>query len=102
MNSEAGKEEGLEAPLKSLTVKGCCEYLSLTKPDPVLAWIKSGELVARNVSAKTGIGHRPSWRVLQSDFIDFLERRSSQQPLKPPPRKKKRNPLPEGYTRYFS
>ena len=46
------------------------------RPDKVLAWIRSGELTAIDVSESQG--GRPRWRVSEADLQDFLKRRQSQ------------------------
>ncbi len=50
------------------------------RPDKVLTWIRSGELVAVNLAEN--IGGRPRWRVSEGDLDDFLRRRQSTPPPK--------------------
>lgn len=58
------------------------------KPDVVLAWVHSGELVASNVAQKAG--GRPRWRVDPADLEAFLARRRNG--VKTPPTKRRRQP----------
>ena len=55
--------------------------------DTVLAYIKSGELVAVDVSR--GRGERPRWRISESDLLGFLQRRRTASPAPKPERRKR-------------
>ena len=50
------------------------------RPDKVLTWIRSGELVAVNLAEN--IGGRPRWRISEADLQDFLRRRQATPPPK--------------------
>jgi hypothetical protein len=80
-----------------LTPAAIATRLGLAKPDPVFAWIKSGELRAINVATK--IGGRPTWRIDQVDFQTFLEARRSHPNVRQSPVARRRRP--ERATRYF-
>jgi excisionase family DNA binding protein len=62
--------------------------------DRVRNWINSGQLVATNIGDKS----RPRWRVRQTDFDDFLMRRSNQSCPQPAPRRRRR---PAGQVKEF-
>lgn len=89
-----------EAPPTALTVQECCERLGLRNPHSILNWISTGELRAINISAKTGIGHRPTWRIPADALIEFIEKRSQKLPMKAVRQKKRKQR--EGFVRYFS
>lgn len=59
--------------------------------DTVLAWIKSRDLVAMDVSR--GRGERPRWRISEADLQGFLDRRRTVEPR--PVAEKKRRELPK-------
>jgi excisionase family DNA binding protein len=62
----------------------------------VLAWIRSGELRAVNVSCRQN-GRRPTWRISRERLQEFLRRREVG-----PPVVKTRRPRYDGsYTRFF-
>ena len=48
------------------------------KPERVIAWIKSGELRAFDVSSRPGVG-KPRYRIPQDAIIEFENRRSAAQ-----------------------
>lgn len=58
-----------------LTPGAVAKVLSLSKTDKVLAWIKTGELVAVNVAAKPG--GKPRWRIASDELEKFLAKRSA-------------------------
>ena len=57
-------------------------------PGKVLAWIKSGELRAFDVSTTPGTG-KPRYRIEPSAIIEFQEKRSGETQAKPPRRRRK-------------
>lgn len=81
----------------ALTVREYADRLHV-KQQQILTWIHSGELRAVNVCSTPG-GKRPSWRISIDAICEFESRRSSNKPVKPARRKrKKRDP---SYTEYF-
>jgi len=66
------------------------------KPERVIAWIKSGELRAFDVSTQPGVG-RPRYRIPQDAIIEFENRRSAAQ-VKTTRRKRTQ---PVGVIEYF-
>ncbi len=55
-----------------LTVREVCGQLALAKPDSILAAIRSGELIATNISSGPG---RATWRIDPADLETFLANR---------------------------
>ena len=66
-------------------------------PSKVLAWIRSGELRAINLATSTT--GRPRYRILLEAIVEFEERRSARQPVKPVRRKRKKQE--SGFVEYF-
>ena len=64
------------------------------KPDRVIAWIRSGELRALNVSDGRV---RPRFRIDPADLEEFLARRAVQ----PPPRRQRRRKRPPDVIEFF-
>ena len=52
-------------------------------------WIRTGELIAVDVSERPG--GRPRWRIRREDLDDFLRRRQSQPPTPKPIRRRRRD-----------
>ncbi len=65
-------------------------------PEKVITWIKSGELVAVDVSMKPGVG-KPRYRIDPAEIESFLSRRSVRPAIKP----MKRRRAAQGVTEYF-
>jgi len=66
------------------------------KPEKIIGFIQSGELIAIDVSAKPGVG-RPRYRIPPSAIADFIARRTVTPRLKPP----RRTQLDDGGVEYF-
>jgi hypothetical protein len=66
-------------------------------PAKVIAWIKRGELRAMNVATNTN--GRPRFRISLEAIVEFEERRSARQPVKPVRRKRKKQE--SGFVEYF-
>jgi excisionase family DNA binding protein len=81
-----------------LTVREVCDRLRLSKPDSVLSSIKLGDLPAVDVSGSPG---RPTWRIRESDFEAWLERRRAVPPAPTPTRRTRARKLAGGVTQYF-
>jgi len=60
------------------------------KADKVVAWIKSAQLRAIDVSSNPGIG-RPRYRIPLDAIIEFEQKRTPKPPTKPQ-RRRKRDP----------
>lgn len=69
-----------------LTPPAIAEQLGID-PLKVISWIRSGELRAIDVAAKTS--SRPRWRVSQVAFNDFLQRREARPAVKPARKRRK-------------
>jgi hypothetical protein len=65
------------------------------KAETILRWIRSGELVAFNVSAP---GRRPRWKITEQAIEDFIAKRSAKPPTPKAGRRKKRDP---NFVEYF-
>jgi hypothetical protein len=61
------------------------------KPEKVIAFIRSGELRAFDVSVRAGMG-RPRFRIPPDGVIEFESRRLVSLPTKPQKRRKKQQP----------
>jgi len=72
-------------PDHALSVKRVAELLGI-RTHGVLALIRSGELIAVDVSLVPG--GRPHWRILADDFEGFIARRT-RQPVAPRRRRRK-------------
>ncbi|MCO8123420.1 helix-turn-helix domain-containing protein [Stieleria sp. TO1_6] len=59
--------EQFYTPPQAAKLLGC-------KSDKVLAWIRSGEIVASNLATDPD-GERPRWRIAEDDLARFLLRR---------------------------
>lgn len=59
--------------MKFLTVKDIASALGVNA-SKVTMWIHTGELPAVNVAAREG--GKPRWRVTESEFNDFAQRRT--------------------------
>lgn len=68
--------------------------------DKVLAWIKSGELVAVNVAANAN-GERPRWRISEDELGKFLLRRRHAASVDIKPTRRRRSQAAPT-TRYFT
>ena len=77
------------------SVRAATEMLDLGQHS-VLALIKSGALVASDVSLTPG--GKPRWRILQSDIDEFLARRRHQPPA---PRRRRRRKAAATIKEYF-
>ena len=66
------------------------------KPERIIAWIKSGELRAFDVSSRPGVG-RPRYRIPPDAVIAFENRRAG----KTPTTTKRRRRQPENVISYF-
>ena len=55
------------------------------KPERVIAWIRSGELRAFDVSSRPGVG-KPRYRIPEDAIVEFQQRRSAN-PVRTPPRR---------------
>ena len=82
-------------PSSFLSPPEVAERLRLS-PDKVLAWIKSGELVAVNTATK--LGGRPRYRISPNSLAEFEKRRIT--PAKPTPVKQRRR-MPGGVVEFF-
>ena len=60
---------------KSFTVAEVAMFLR-TDQGKILAWIKSGELIAVNIARSTAKS-RPRWRIMEEDFQAFRAARVS-------------------------
>jgi len=67
------------------------------KPDKVLVWIRSGELIAFDISERRG--NRPRWRILDEHLQEFLRSRQNVKPA--PPQRRKKNRRIVGVKQYF-
>lgn len=65
----------------------------------VLAWCRSGELPAADVSERPGQG-RARWRIARTDLDDFLRGRRPGGEAKPA-RRKRREKRPKGWVEYI-
>ncbi len=74
-------------PRKATTPPKYAEELGVNA-DKVLAWIRSGELCAIDVSAKRG--GRPRWRITPEAITEFEARRSAMVPAKTTTRRRRR------------
>lgn len=63
--------------------------MSGIKQDNILGFIKSGELRAINTAANAN-GKRPRWRIAESDWLEFLERRANKPPAPVQPVRRRR------------
>ena len=59
--------------------------------DKVLAWIRSGELVAIDVSTNAKRG-KPRWRISEADLATFEARRTATPPSPKTKRRRRRDP----------
>lgn len=66
-----------------LTVQQIRDDLGLSTDRPVLAWIRSGLLSAIDVSSN---GKRPTWRIEESEYEAFKDRRRAI-PVQPRPKR---------------
>jgi len=66
--------------------------------DKVLAWIRSGELRAINVAARTS--NRPRWRIPPEAIESFLAARVAG-PVLSQPRSRRKQQRPAGWVDYF-
>jgi excisionase family DNA binding protein len=71
--------------MKTYGIKDLCERFAVGE-HTVLAWVRSGELRAIDVSRKQG--GRPKWRITQEALEAFALARTS---TPPPPRGRRRN-----------
>lgn len=67
------------------------------EPPKVIAWIKRGELRAVNV-ALNQYG-RPTYKIPLSAIVEFEERRSAKQPVKPARRNRQKEDV--NFVKYF-
>jgi transposase len=64
------------------------------KADKILAWIRSGELPAVDLSMTPGTG-KPRWKIAETDVEAFLARRAATPPAPTPrPRRRRRTATP--------
>ena len=64
----------------------------------VLVWLRSGELLAADVSERPGQG-RARWRIAREDLDEFLRRRQPRTPAKTT-RRRRRTERPVGWVDY--
>jgi hypothetical protein len=74
------------------TVRQVAEHLGI-RPHGVLTLIRSGQLVAHDVSLQPG--GRPRWRIMPADLEDFLARRTYAPPA--PRRRPRKNQAAKVY-----
>jgi hypothetical protein len=72
---------------KLLTTAAVAEHLAISV-DSVLLLIRSGKLLARNVSVSD---KRPRWRVDESELTRFLDSRTSAPMVQPPKQDRKQD-----------
>jgi excisionase family DNA binding protein len=83
-------------PDQLLTPPAIAERLGV-KPDKVLIWIRTGELVATNLATSTA--GRPRFRISREALADFLHRREVLPPRRAKRRQKQKRPA--GYVEYY-
>lgn len=77
----------------ALTVKQVAEQLSV-RQHAILALIRSGSLIAVDVSLKPDSG-RPRWRIMESDLTTWIDGRIHQPAAPRRRRRKKPNNIPQ-------
>lgn len=85
----------MAAPGTYLTVRDVADSLGLSKPDPVLAWIKAGELKAVNIA--TSRAGRPTWRISADELERFLAAREAVPAPKAGRRPRRKRPSVKSY-----
>jgi hypothetical protein len=75
------KQATLDKPrvlVRHFSVDAVAEALDTTS-DRILDWIAAGEIKARNIAKKSN-GHRPNWRIPETEIERFLEARENRPP----------------------